>query len=198
MTKPRTQASRLEIRSPVDSSPSYLLPIPLLGGFGITLETKPLAALQGPIIFEAVMDNSANLGPLTTQWTPPASCTVPILENACSATECTAYHGYMCLYITSSSTDVFASGSLSSSTVSVFRANSKMTVDTACFPPFTLDLSLSFESRLNGYGYYSPGLECPSGYTKSWLLAPDGKGQRDWAPRVATAPGETVAGCCPR
>lgn len=192
------KASRLEIRSPVDSSHSSLLPLPLLDGFGITLKTKPLAALQGPIIFEAAMDERANLGPLTTQWTPPASCSVPILEDACSATECTAYYGFMCSHTIGSSVGFFTSGSLSSSTVSVFTANYKMTVDTACFPPITLDLKPSYESRLNGYGYYSPGLECPSGYSKGWLLAPDGKGRRDWAPQVATAPGETVAGCCPR
>ena len=115
----------------------------------------------------------AALGPLTTTWTGmPASCTVhALICSTCS----TAFQGQKC------STDEV-------------KGEQIITDNSGCWPPTTPGAGTP-PRPLAGWGYYSPGLVCPSGYSTA-CTAQHG-GRSEWDVEFNLVAGETAIGCCP-
>lgn len=112
------------------------------------------------------------LGPLPTSWTMPSSCTVQILE--CST--CTlAFRAQSCVI---------------GEEDGVGSAND----DTGCWPPATTGAPTPRHPFL-GRGFYSPGTECPTGYTDV-CTARYGK-KAEWDFQWILEEGETAIACCP-
>ena len=107
------------------------------------------------------------LGPLTTAWSMPDACTVYV--PACAT--CTkAYRGQQC------------KGTVAGS-------------DGAdCWPPVTVRETP--KSNFFGWGFYSPGLACPTGYTSACTAQYGGRAE--WEIQFTLVPGETAVGCCPQ
>ncbi|KAK4152980.1 hypothetical protein C8A00DRAFT_15763 [Chaetomidium leptoderma] len=107
------------------------------------------------------------LGPLTTAWSMPDACTVYV--PACAT--CTkAYRGQQC------------SGKVAGS-------------DGAdCWPPVTVRETP--KPPFFGWGFYSPGLACPTGYTTACTA--EYGGRAGWDIQFTLVPGETAVGCCPQ
>jgi hypothetical protein len=112
------------------------------------------------------------LGPLTTVWTPPVTCTamIPLCDN-CQV-------GYMAQKCDA---DIVGAGPV--------RDN------TACWPP-VLAKHASPTHPFNGWGFYSPGIHCPTGYTSACTTEYQKRG--DWPAQFSLVEGETAIGCCPR
>ncbi|TPX16604.1 uncharacterized protein E0L32_012413, partial [Thyridium curvatum] len=117
------------------------------------------------------MASRVNLGPLTTTFTPPASCSTAVL----GCTSCT--DGWL------------------AQSCGVNTYNSQGVRDAAaCWPPPRAD-TVETGVAFNGWGFYSPGLHCPVGYTTACsATAGVGGGFMFQFPLV---PGETAYGCCP-
>ncbi|PTB69063.1 hypothetical protein BBK36DRAFT_1192995 [Trichoderma citrinoviride] len=109
------------------------------------------------------------LGPLTTTWTAPASCS--IYMPPCS----TCDQGFR-----AQSCNAVSGGQV--------RDN------TACWPPVTKGVA-SPSWPFVGWGFYSPGLACPAGYTTACTAV---YGQRpEWDTQFTLVSSETAVGCCP-
>ncbi|KAF5248376.1 hypothetical protein FAUST_312 [Fusarium austroamericanum] len=111
-----------------------------------------------------------NLGPLTTTFTYPASCTVVVQE--CDA--CT--NGWQAQTCSDNS----------------FNAQGVQD-DAECWPPRRGSQSTGV--ALNGWGFYSPGIECPAGYTTKCVSTDDVDGGFTF--QFPLAKSETAIGCCP-
>lgn len=113
------------------------------------------------------------LGPLTTTFTPPAACSQLVAQcSTCNS----AFQAQECH---SSSNEVFT-----------------IQDDKSCWPPLSgLATVFSFGPTLGGYGFFSPGLVCPHGYTSA--CSATGGGHSDWGVEYSLVPGETAVGCCP-
>jgi hypothetical protein len=108
------------------------------------------------------------LGPLTTAWSPPDSCTVYVPE--CVGAKCTkAYRAQQCVGPQAWGSD-----------------------NAECWPPVTVSTP---KPPFQGWGYYSPGLVCPTGYTTACTA--EYGGTSEWNMQFTLAPGETAVGCCP-
>ncbi|KAM5386661.1 hypothetical protein ACJZ2D_000624 [Fusarium nematophilum] len=112
------------------------------------------------------------LGPLTTTWTIPQSCTVNFqLCSTCSS----LFQGQKCV------TELDQRGS-------PLQDNYK------CWPPAARDVDTP-QHPLVGWGFYSPGVACPSAYTSACTAIYDE--QPEWDNQFLLRPGETAVGCCP-
>ncbi|RSM02880.1 hypothetical protein CEP52_007729 [Fusarium oligoseptatum] len=112
-----------------------------------------------------------NLGPLTTKFTYPAKCSA----TALACTDC----------------DV---GWQAQSCGTLNKANTQgLQDDTDCWPP--RETSRTAPYALNGWGYYSPGLECPDGYEPA--CSATGSMTGDFNFQFSVLDHETVIGCCP-
>jgi len=111
------------------------------------------------------------LGPLTTTFQPPAPCSAGV--GICSTCN-DVFFGQKC-------------------------GSSGPQDDTTCWPPATQG-ALRPSSALNGWGFYSPGISCPVGFTSAcYATADSGSSQTaDWAMQFRMEPGETAVGCCPQ
>ncbi|KAL6875148.1 hypothetical protein J3F83DRAFT_713051 [Trichoderma novae-zelandiae] len=109
------------------------------------------------------------LGPLTTTWTMPASCS--IYMPPCSTCG-QGFRGQSCN-----------------------AANDGQVQDnTACWPPANKGVA-SPTWPFVGWGFYSPGLACPAGYTTACTAV---YGQRpEWDTQFTLVSSETAVGCCP-
>ncbi|CAK7219553.1 hypothetical protein SCUCBS95973_003854 [Sporothrix curviconia] len=115
-----------------------------------------------------------NLGPLTTPFTYPASCTVNIIQ--CS----------YCLV------------AWQAQTCSNNPSNAQGVQDNAdCWPPraTTGSTSISTGVALNGWGIYSPGLSCPVGYNTACSATGTTVGGFQFQFPISSY--ETAVGCCP-
>lgn len=112
------------------------------------------------------------IGPLTTMWSMPATCTVNF--QVCSTCS-NAFQGQRCV------TDVDARGS-------------PLQDNFRCWPPAAPGVEPPAHP-LVGWGFYSPGLLCPTGYTAA-CSATQG-GTSDWDMQFSLRPKETAVGCCP-
>ncbi|KAK5995451.1 hypothetical protein PT974_03858 [Cladobotryum mycophilum] len=113
--------------------------------------------------------SGTNLGPLTTTWTMPETCS--LFMPPCSTCS-QAFRAQSC--------DSASNGSP--------RDN------TACWPPAKPGVT-SPSWPFFGWGFYSPGLACPSGYTSACTAIYN---QRpDWDTQFKLFEGETAVGCCP-
>ena len=140
-----------------------------------------------------------NAGPLTTTFTPPASCLADLYCDPPDNTFFFCVQGVSCGSVTS------------------FSLNP--TLLTECFPSYSL---LNFANMGPLFGtpiVYSPGLICPQGYTTAlqqigpkgiyqtevYTISTDTSLQTQLLLTVTTAvtiedvsPGETAVACCPR
>lgn len=66
--------------------------------------------------------------------------------------------------------------------------------DPSCWPPRTTGVP-DQTWPVGGWGFYSPGLECPAGYTSACQAVHGGKS--DWEIQFTLRPQETAVGCCP-
>ncbi|PTB44215.1 uncharacterized protein TrAFT101_002775 [Trichoderma asperellum] len=115
------------------------------------------------------MASGVLLGPLTTTWTMPQTCSV--FMPACSTCD-QGFNGQSCNPTNSG----------------------RIQDNTACWPPATQGVS-SPSWPFYGWGFYSPGLACPAGYTSACTAV---YGQRaTWATQFTLVPSETAVGCCP-
>ena len=107
------------------------------------------------------------LGPLTTTaWSPPAGCGVHLVGCA------TCADGYQAQHCVGDAPQDF----------------------TGCWPPVASKVASPKYPYL-GWGYYSPGLACPTGYTAACTAT---YGVRpDWPIQFDLFPSETAIGCCP-
>ncbi|KAF2968937.1 hypothetical protein GQX73_g4627 [Xylaria multiplex] len=64
----------------------------------------------------------------------------------------------------------------------------------ACWPPRATNVPVT-SGALNAWGVYSPGIECPSGYTS--IAAAIHGGSADFDFQFPLTAGETAVGCCP-
>lgn len=115
------------------------------------------------------------LGPLTTTYTPPLSCTVQVQSSGSlfgvnNQVNNLAYQAQRC-----------------------FGAN-EYTDNTACWPPATVTAP-SPVGTLATWGFYSPGLVCPIGMTTACYAT--GGGSSGWQVEFSLLAQETAAGCCP-
>jgi hypothetical protein len=120
---------------------------------------------------------SALLGPLTAVFTPPPACTVAVMNcNTCNI------------------------GWLAQTCYSSNSAQQNASDEPSCWPSQTS----TRHGTLAGYGFYSPGLVCPSGYTTACAAAGTAKtavpglaGGTVFPFQYSLFPGETAVGCCP-
>lgn len=110
------------------------------------------------------------LGPLTTAWSMPDSCKTHFVK----CPTCTdAYMGQRC-----------------SRTKGAEAAHDH----TTCWPPAAARAGTPTPAFF-GWGFYSPGLACPTGYTTA-CTAEHG-GRSEWDIQFTLVAGETAVGCCP-
>jgi hypothetical protein len=110
------------------------------------------------------------LGPLTTTFTPPLSCTVQVQGGG--PTNNQAWQGQSC-----------------------DGTNGRGYSDnTACWPPATVTAP-SPVGTLATWGFYSPGLVCPIGMTTACYAT--GGGSSGWQVEFSLLAQETAVGCCP-
>ncbi|KAI0528438.1 hypothetical protein GGR58DRAFT_496010 [Xylaria digitata] len=112
-----------------------------------------------------------NLGPLTTLFSYPAHCTVAVQE--CSTCEM-FWQAQTC-----SDNSFNAQG---------------VQDDPQCWPT-RRNSQLSTGVALNGWGFYSPGISCPSGYATSCVATGTAGGGFPF--QFPLLDGETAVGCCP-
>jgi hypothetical protein len=123
----------------------------------------------------AASGNRTILGPLTTTYTAPSSCSVAVLScQTCS----TAWQGQSCFASTYGKSTTYGFGD-----------------NTECWPPRSSFVSTPLPA-LRGWGFYSPGLACPSGMTTA--CSATGGGSSDWPVQFGLLEQETAVGCCPR
>ncbi|KAK4099247.1 hypothetical protein N658DRAFT_498617 [Parathielavia hyrcaniae] len=106
------------------------------------------------------------LGPLTTVFTPPAPCTIAI--GLCATCD-VAWLGQTC-------------------------APTTVQDDPGCWPTTTAGAPEPGRP-LYGWGFYSPGLECPAGYTSACTAIAGTTSA--WQVQYLMEPEETFVGCCP-
>lgn len=114
-----------------------------------------------------------NLGPLTTAFTYPSSCAIAVQECADCAL---AWQAQTC------------------SDNSFNTQGVEDNVD--CWPERT-NPDISTEVALNGWGYYSPGLECPKGYRTACSATGTGTSSGGFSFQFPLLESETAVGCCP-
>ena len=114
------------------------------------------------------------LGPLTTTFTAPSSCSTAV--QSCSTCN-VAWQGQQC----------YASSSAGSTIYGVED-------NTGCWPS-TSSFAGTKTPPLHGWGFYSPGLICPTGYTTACYAT--GGGAYGWPVQFGLLDQETAVGCCP-
>jgi hypothetical protein len=128
-------------------------------------------AMSGPPINQ----QRVILGPLTTTWTAPSSCSVAVQEcQTCTQ----AWAAQTC----------FASSVTSGVKYSVED-------NTDCWPPRSSFVGTPVPP-LAGWGFYSPGLECP--YEMTSACSATGGGSSGWDVQFGLLTKETAVGCCPK
>jgi len=134
-------------------------------------------------VYTVVPTLRVNLGPLTTAFTPSPQCTLNFAGIPIGGAIVTATNFFQAQYCNG------ASG---------------VNDDASCWPA-TTSTSAIRTPPFYGYGFYSPGLVCPSGYTtacKAALLA-DGSlstlanPANSFVFQFGITAGETIVGCCP-
>ncbi|EAQ87460.1 hypothetical protein CHGG_04079 [Chaetomium globosum CBS 148.51] len=107
------------------------------------------------------------LGPLTTVFTPPAPCTIAV--GWCKTCD-VAWWGQTC-------------------------GGGGEEDNTSCWPTTTEGVPEPTKLPLYGWGFYSPGLECPAGYTSACSAVEGVTSQ--WKHQFRMEAEETFVGCCP-
>lgn len=111
------------------------------------------------------------LGPLTTTFTAPATCTVAAVDGTGDDLQ-----GFL------------------AKTCSGLQGPSD---DSSCWPGTTTGAPAPSAS-FAGWGFYSPGIVCPSGYATACSATGGTGGTSDWDIQFQLLAAETAVGCCPR
>lgn len=114
------------------------------------------------------------LGPLTTTFTQPPSCTTAMVEP--DASGLFAFLGHTC---------------------GVSNGNDFGFDDTSCWPA-TSSGAAAPSTSLQGWGFYSPGTICPSGYASACSATGGAGSLTGWPIQFELLDRETAVGCCPR
>lgn len=69
--------------------------------------------------------------------------------------------------------------------------------DASCWPG-TSSGAATPSASFHGWGFYSPGTICPTGYAGACSATGGAGGSRDWPVQFRLLEGETAVGCCPR
>lgn len=69
---------------------------------------------------------------------------------------------------------------------------------TTCWPPTTSGVAPLTTPPLFGWGFYSPGTLCPSGYAPACAATAGGVTDPAWTMQFRMVAGETAVGCCPK
>jgi hypothetical protein len=135
----------------------------------VSLTSAPTAAATPSVAAAALVgQEGANLGPLTTTFTPPPACATAVA--ACPTCN-SALLGQSC----------DAAGA---------------PVDAAsCWPAMT-GAAASPSAPFHGLGFYSPGVACPNGYASA--CSATAGASSGWAMQFNLAALETAVGCCPK
>jgi hypothetical protein len=135
------------------------------------------------------MSRTVLFGPLTTTWTQPSSCTLPMAVSQSTGFDFrsfqTVLQGLTC---TSYTLRACTTGTSYCSAVTTYES----LIDAACFPSATVNPN----NELGIFGFYSPGLVCPQSYTTACATTMGGTG--DFEPFWPLTADETAIGCCPR
>lgn len=121
------------------------------------------------------------LGPLTTSWSIPPSCTVNL--QPCPTCDDVLFQGQRCAIEDDEDADDDRGA-----------PTGTLQDDPECWPPTTSDVP-NPQHPLRGWGFYSPGLACPTGYVSA-CTAVHGS-TADWDIQFRLTAGETAIGCCP-
>jgi hypothetical protein len=116
-----------------------------------------------------------NLGPLTTAVSLPSTCSSHFEQ--CSTCD-QAWAGQTCFASTSTSFVDYG-----------------VQDNTDCWPATTSFVATP-PIPLQGWGFYSPGISCPSGMVSACTATAGGSS--DWPVQFGMVSGETAVGCCPR
>lgn len=115
-----------------------------------------------------------NLGPLTTTFTQPPSCTIAIAEQEDNIL--TGFLAYTC---------------------ALSQRNSTGLDNTSCWPG-TSSGAAAPSVPFQGWGFYSPGTICPTGYSSACSATGGASSSSGWPVQFQLLEGETAVGCCPR
>ena len=144
---------------------------------------------------------------LRTVFTPPPACLTAIGNGQCfEGRPCFMGWG-VCGQMSSPIVDfLFANIVLPPADTIANRQGSKCALDTeydtlvpasTCWPPKATDVAEPVRP-FNAWGVYSPGFECPHGYTTACSATQGGSaGPNNWVPAFPLAAQETMYGCCP-
>ncbi|KAI0197263.1 hypothetical protein EV127DRAFT_416140 [Xylaria flabelliformis] len=151
---------------------------PTKGSDGTMIQSNPPGPPGNPIgsstgaPTSTIVSDDHLLGPLTTVFSADPTCLTLLLGECGSSTACTGWLGQTC--------------NLESPT-KYWPSN-----DVSCWPSWTSGANIQ---EYLGWGFYSPGLVCPSGYTSacSTTAGSTGNFQFQFPPTA----GETALGCCP-
>lgn len=114
------------------------------------------------------------LGHLTDSWAPPASCLSVQVGPPLVSPWGLGYQGKTCIH-----------------------GGPILSDDPDCWPPRTANApNPPPYTVFNGWGFYSPGTLCPSGFTTA-CTATFGQTLDAWLLQFKLTAGETAAGCCP-
>ncbi|KAK8008767.1 hypothetical protein PG991_011318 [Apiospora marii] len=119
------------------------------------------------------------LGPLTTSWKQPDGCSVIVRRDPSWTGE--LWQGQSCQM-----------------TASAVQSSWWIHEAAGCFPPRTAGGTTPTQSWFDNWGFYSPGITCPVGWTMACFatFGDDDGGLALLDPMTLQA-GETAAGCCP-
>lgn len=127
------------------------------------------------------------LGPLTTSFTPPPACATAV---AVGSIESGGGNFLETLFGRQGSIVNIAS-------LGQTCSRSNAIDDTSCWPPVSSG-ALTKSAPLAGWGFYSPGVQCPAGYATACSATGGSKGGAGWEMQFQLKEGETAVGCCPR
>lgn len=114
------------------------------------------------------------LGPLTTTFTQPPSCTLAVAGQ--DDDDLAGFLAHAC---------------------EVAQDNSFGLDDASCWPG-TSSGAATPSASFQGWGFYSPGTICPTGYASACSATGGASGSSDWPVQFRMLQGETAVGCCPR
>ncbi|KAF2650022.1 hypothetical protein K491DRAFT_609654, partial [Lophiostoma macrostomum CBS 122681] len=143
-------------------------------------DRRASTAKSTPSATQLPTPSRSNLGPLTTTFIPPSQCSRVFL--ACPTCD-SAWQGLSC------------------------DSQGAPQDDTACWPTAT-SYPVQSQAALSGFGFYSPGLICPTGYSSACSAVSTRPNEPAPTAIVTSAPmngsfqfpmveGETAVGCCP-
>ncbi|KAK1764716.1 hypothetical protein QBC33DRAFT_476818 [Phialemonium atrogriseum] len=122
-----------------------------------------------------------NLGPLTTVFTPPPACTVAVGQRN---------GGLLGL-------GLLGGGSVGNVAFLGQTCDAGNPADvTTCWPPTSSGVP-SPPVPFSGWGFYSPGLDCPAGHVSACSATGGAGGNSGWPVQFKLLDGETAIGCCP-